>query len=381
MVILAPMVQVGCRRARSGVIDGEVRRRQVEERPARGGEHQARDARRRFADEALPDGRVLRVDRPQPGERRGQRVAADRPRLARRPARGPRPSRGGPPATSVSLLAVATTLPARSAASVGRSDTTPPVPTITRSTSSRVASSTSASSPRTRRHASGQVELVASSARATALGLRRRGLGLELRGVAARGEGDDLEPVGVGLEDLDRLPADAPGRAEQRDAERARRQRTSATTYSATTGPANRNESIRSSIPPWPGIRAPESFAPAARLSIDSARSPAWAARPSSGPRTRPPSGFWPSRREHQHGHDGARDQPADETLDRLRRRDVGEELVASDLPAHEVGAGVVAPDAEDEQQDPAALRADLGAAAPRRGWPGPWTPPGARTR
>ena len=211
-----------------------------------------------------------------------------------------------PPATSVSLLAVATTLPARSAASVGRSDTTPPVPTITRSTSSRVASSTRASSPRTR---------VTPGGRSRSVGLVR--------------EGDDRRAQAPGLRlelarRCDRRPGRRPrtgrrgprgprrsagrcsrwSRAARRG--RARRQRTSATTYSATTGPANRNESIRSRIPPWPGIRVPESFAPAARLSIDSARSPAWAARPSSGPRTRPPTGFWPSRREHQHGHDRA---------------------------------------------------------------------------
>ena len=42
-------------------------------------------------------------------------------------------------------------------------------------------------------------------------------------------------------------------------------------------GAANRNESIRSRMPPWPGMSVPESLAPAARLSIDSARSPAWA--------------------------------------------------------------------------------------------------------
>ena len=55
-----------------------------------------------------------------------------------------------PPATRVSLLAVATTLPACSAAMTGRRLTTPPVPMTTRSTSSRVASATSASDPRTR---------------------------------------------------------------------------------------------------------------------------------------------------------------------------------------------------------------------------------------
>ena len=125
-----------------------------------------------------------------------------------------------PPATSVSLLAVATTLPARSAASVGRSDTTPPVPTITRSTSSRVASSTqrvlAPDAGHARRAGRGAT---ASSARATAAGREAPGLRLELRGVAAGGQGDDLEPVGVGLEDVDRLAADAPGRAQQRDAD------------------------------------------------------------------------------------------------------------------------------------------------------------------
>ena len=50
----------------------------------------------------------------------------------------------------------------------------------------------------------------------------------------------------------------------------------------------------------------------------------------------------------------------------------MGEELVASDLAAHEVGAGVVAPDAEDEQQDPAALGADLRQRAPPAGIAGP---------
>ncbi len=44
-----------------------------------------------------------------------------------------------PPATSVSLLAVATTLPAARAASTGRRLTTPPVATMTISTSSRTA--------------------------------------------------------------------------------------------------------------------------------------------------------------------------------------------------------------------------------------------------
>ena len=92
-----------------------------------------------LAGEALPDGRVLGVDGPQPGQRRWPsaspgRVGRDRGRASARASGMTR----WPPATSVSLLAVATTLPARSAASTGRRLTTPPVATMTRSTSSRV---------------------------------------------------------------------------------------------------------------------------------------------------------------------------------------------------------------------------------------------------
>ena len=48
-------------------------------------------ARRRFADEALPDGGVLGVDRPQPGERRRERVAGVAGGARRGLARAPRP--------------------------------------------------------------------------------------------------------------------------------------------------------------------------------------------------------------------------------------------------------------------------------------------------
>ena len=58
---------------------------------------------------------------------------AGRPPLVRRPWRRASAITRWPPATSVSLFAVATTLPARSAARTGRRLTTPPVPTTTRS--------------------------------------------------------------------------------------------------------------------------------------------------------------------------------------------------------------------------------------------------------
>ena len=118
IVIFAPIVQVGWRRACSGVTAASVGGR-VEERSARGGEDQRRDAGHRLADEALPDRRVLRVDRAEPGERARERVGrASRPRPRRRAPRASGITRW-PPATSVSLLAVATTLPAARAASDG----------------------------------------------------------------------------------------------------------------------------------------------------------------------------------------------------------------------------------------------------------------------
>ena len=81
-----------------------------------------------------------------------------------------------PPATSVSLFAVATTLPASSAARTGRRLTTPPVATMTRSTSSRTAIRTIASGasmsvapPRSRERRSARAS---ASASATTAGRR-----------------------------------------------------------------------------------------------------------------------------------------------------------------------------------------------------------------
>ena len=127
-----------------------------------------------------------------------------------------------PPATSVSLLAVATILPARSAARTGRRLTTPPVPTTTRSTSSRVASRSSASGPPTRSVPAGRSS--PASAGAIAQGDRgrtkARGLLREQAGVRAGRERDDPECLRMRVEDLDGLAADRAGRAEERDAAR-----------------------------------------------------------------------------------------------------------------------------------------------------------------
>ena len=218
----------------------------------------------------------------------------------------------------------------------------------------------------------GRSRAAPSSARATAAGRRRRAWASSSARVAAGREGHDPEPVRVRLEHLDGLAADAPGRAEQRDAEAAPLSGRARGHTARRPGPANRNESMRSRIPPWPGMSVPESLAPAARLSIDSARSPAWAASPSSGPSTSPPTDAWPRPGEQQARHHGRRHEAADEALDRLGGRDVGHELVAADLAAHEIGAGVVAPDAQHEQQDPALRGARARRAATPPGIAGP---------
>ena len=78
--------------------------------------------------------------------------------------------------------------------------------------------------------------------------------------------------------------------------------------------------------------------------------SPAWADRAVSGPRTIAPRGFSPSAPQHDGDDDGRSDHAAGDSLVRLRRRDVGEELVPTPGLADEVRAGVVAPDGEDQE-------------------------------
>ena len=75
IVILAPIVQVGCLSACSGVTTAISSARGIEEWTARCGEHEGSHGRHGFADEALPDGRMLRIDRAEPGQRAGERIA------------------------------------------------------------------------------------------------------------------------------------------------------------------------------------------------------------------------------------------------------------------------------------------------------------------
>ena len=125
------------------------------------------------------------------------------------------------------------------------------------------------------------------------------------------------------------------------------------------TGAANRKESTRSSIPPWPGMSVPESLAPAARLMTDSARSPACAARAVNGPRMIACRGSCPSGPEHQRHDERGNDDATDQALDRLRRRDVGQELGPAEVLADQERAGVVGPHGEDQQEDPAPFGSD----------------------
>ena len=129
-----------------------------------------------------------------------------------------------PPATSVSLLAVATTLPARSAASTGRRLTTPPVATTTRSTSSRVASSIE------RRVARGPFRALREVQTGEGVAFRECHdcrpqlpcLFRERRPIPAGRQCDDAEELRVRGDDLDRLGADRARGAEERDAARLR---------------------------------------------------------------------------------------------------------------------------------------------------------------
>ena len=204
----------------------------------------------------------------------------------------------------------------------------PPVATTTRSTSSRACA-------RLRRASASRRSERPRPARARAAA----SLLVERRLVRAGRQGDDAERVRMRREDVDGLAPDRAGRAEERDA-RGRPQARTATTYSVTTGAANRNESTRSSIPPWPGMSVAgvlgaggaleHRLGQVAGLGGEGRR----AARAASAW-----TGGWPSPPEHQADHDGRRDDAADQPGVRLRRRDVGQEPLAPEALADEVRA------------------------------------------
>ena len=156
-----------------------------------------------------------------------------------------------PPATSVSLLAVATTFPAARAARTGRRLTIPPVATTTRSTSGarRQLDQGVGPLPRDAAGAGGELQRVAATR------ARPRPGGTEPP--APRGRRPARRPQGRRPR---RRPDGARGRrapgsrssrsSRGRRPAGGRRQRYAARTYRRTTGAANRNESTRSSTPP-----------------------------------------------------------------------------------------------------------------------------------
>ena len=278
-----------------------------------------------------------------------------------------------PPATSVSLFAVATTLPAASAARTGRRDTTPPVPTITRSTSSRVASATSASSPRTRVDAAREGRGPRPRPRAaTASGRSRATCASSSRGVAA---GRERRRPGTGPACASRTSTVCvpmlPVEPEQRDAERRVRPGQAAEQERGHTarppGAANRNESIRSSMPPWPGMSVAGVLLAGGPLEHRLGEVAGLGREAEHRPEDERPqraAGRAPASRSAV-TIVVATSPPITPSMD-LDGRDVGQELVAPDLPPDEERAGVEAPHAEDRAAGPSrAPRRATRAAAP----------------
>ena len=209
------------RRVAEGLLGRDLRevRRPVEDRPARRRQDERVDARHPLPHQALPDRGMLGVDRRSQASGLASGSSGLVAATSAASARASGMTRW-PPATSVSLLAVATTLPARRAAMTGTRLMMPPVPTTTRSTSSRVASSTSASGPETSVVPGGSATPAAAAGSLTPT-TARSGRGRPARTARRRTAaaiGDEPEPVGQSLEDVERLAADRPGRAEHRDA-------------------------------------------------------------------------------------------------------------------------------------------------------------------
>ena len=217
IVIFAPIDHVGWRSAMAGVTASRLSGR-VEERPARRGEHEAADAAHRLADEALPDRGVLGIDRAQPGERDRERIGGVGVGALGGP--GARLAHHEVAARDERLLVggrddlAARAAPRAPAAARRRR----PCPTTTRSTSSRVAMASRASSPPMPSRPGRQVERRGVVGQAHDGGPEPRRLRAQLVGVAPARERDHAEPVGVLLEDVHRLTADAPRRAQQGDA-------------------------------------------------------------------------------------------------------------------------------------------------------------------
>ena len=89
------------------------------------------------------------------------------------------------------------------------------------------------------------------------------------------------------------------------------------------TGAAKRNESTRSSMPPWPGISVPESLAPAARLMIGFGEVAGLRGERGQRPEEQRMHRVLAEAAQHHRDDDRAGHDAADDALDRLGRRDV----------------------------------------------------------
>ena len=198
----------------------------------------------------------------------------------------------------------------------------------------------------------------------------RRLLG-EQRGVAAGGEGDDAEAVRMVTRSR-RASGCRSNRSSRGRRRRPVRQPLAApsgrhqhrcrgtvgggpghsvrSTSEARNQPAvqvKSSASIRSSMPPWPGISVPLSLTPAWRLSSDSARSPMTPMTPRTSPTDESDR---PRRRRGRRaatasdaGHRG-RGQATGQPLDRLLRADGRDQRSPAERSPDEVGAGVAEP-------------------------------------
>ena len=85
--------------------------------------------------------------------------------------------------------------------------------------------------------------------------------------VLAGGQRDDLEPIGITLDQVERRATDRPGRAEDGDAARGGHAAHNPAISSKVVASATASSpSSRSSTPPWPGRIVPLSLTPARRL-------------------------------------------------------------------------------------------------------------------
>src|SRR3954452_6822041 len=269
-----------------------------------------------------------------------------------------------PPATRVSLFAVATTLPARSAARTGRRLTTPPVATMTRSTSSRVASASSASAPPTSSVPVGRSRAAAapSSASATAAGRKRaacspssapfdpvaRAVRRKASGCASRTSTvwrpiEPVEPRSAtrsGPLPASRLASAKEGDDIERHDGGCEHERIDAVEHPAVAGD-ERARILRT-------CRA-----------LDDRLCEIAGLGGKSGQRAEEKRVEWvlaePPQEEGDD--DGRGDHPTDEALDGLGRGDMGQEMGPADALADKIGAGVIRPDRQHEEQDPATFR------------------------